>query len=37
MADVCEAFVSSVFSVDYKKFVCIRVNSWFLINDLFAV
>ena len=28
--------VSSVFSVDYKKFVCIRVNSWFLKNDLVA-
>ena len=29
MADVCEAFVSSVFSVDYRKFVSIRVHSWF--------
>ena len=29
MADVCEAFVSSVDSVDCKKFVFIRVNSWF--------
>ena len=29
MADVCEAFVFSVYSVDYKKFVSIRVHSWF--------
>ena len=28
--------VSSVYSVDYQKFVCIRVNSWFLKNDLVA-
>ena len=28
--------VSSVYSVDYQKFVCIRVNSWFLKNDWVA-
>ena len=32
MADVCEAFVSSVYSVDYNKFVSIRVHSWFLMT-----
>ena len=34
MADVCEASVSSVYSVDCPKLVFIRVNSWFLKNDL---
>ena len=30
MADVCEASVYSVYSVDYKYFVSICVHSWFL-------
>ncbi len=28
--------VSSVHSVDCKKFVCVRVHSWFIINELVA-
>jgi len=34
MATSARLSVSSVYSVDYKKFVCIRVHSWFLMNDL---